>query len=63
MSFNLVCHTGFCGYMHDVTTTPSIKIYTNKLNYVFAGFKLLCWPKLPDRINQVVNKVNSWYEI
>ena len=28
--FNLVCHTGCCGYMHDVTMTlcaPSIKMY------------------------------------
>ena len=29
--FNLVCHTGCCDYMHDVTMTlcaPSIKMYT-----------------------------------
>ena len=29
--FNIVCHTGCCGYIHDVTIilcAPSIKMYT-----------------------------------
>ena len=42
INFNLVCHTDYCGYMHDVTVTlcaPSIKMYT-RIN----------WPELPDTI-------------
>ena len=35
---NVVCHTGCCGYMHDVTMALCVKsVHQNKLNYV-----LLC---------------------
>ena len=49
--FNLVCNTGCCGYMHDVTMTlcaPSIKMYTRIM--CLQDSKPFCWPELPDTI-------------
>ena len=31
INFNLICHTGCCGYMHDVTMTLCVKMYTRIL--------------------------------
>ena len=41
-NFNVVCNTGCCGYMHDVTMTlcaPSVKMYSR------VNLPLRIWPR------------------